>query len=193
MKIIPLYPTEALLIKGALALKPSAQKELYDRFAPKMLGICGRYVKDKATAEDVLIEGFLKVFEKLSSYSFQGSFEGWLRKIFTRTALDFLRKNKEIHFTALEPLERSLIEVPTHETEVYGSTLSLENLLAGVNELPEGYRLVFNLYVLDGYSHTEISKALEISVGTSKSQLSRARKMLQAHFKSLKTQRHGKN
>jgi len=94
LKIVSLYPSEKILIDQLLAKNPGAQKELYQRFSPKMLGVCMRYIKDLQYAEDVLLEGFLKVFDKLDSFTFKGSFEGWLRQIFVRASLDFIRRNK---------------------------------------------------------------------------------------------------
>ena len=164
MKIIPIYTTEKQLVEGVLAEHRTAQKTLYDRFSPKMYAICCRYFRDQSRAEDLLMEGFLKVFGKLHTFSFKGSFEGWMRKIFVRICLDELRKNNSFNFSdsgtlEIEAPDSVFLELPETETRP-----SLEYLLHEVNSLPLNYSLVFSLYVLDGYSHQEISTELGISV-----------------------------
>jgi len=192
LKIIPIYTTEKQLVEGVLAEHRTAQKTLYDRFSPKMYAICCRYFRDQSRAEDLLMEGFLKVFGKLHTFSFKGSFEGWMRKIFVRICLDELRKNNSFNFSdsgtlEIEAPDSVVLELPEAETRP-----SLEYLLHEVNSLPLNYSLVFSLYVLDGYSHQEISTELGISVAASKVQLSRARKTLQQRLESFKTSQHGK-
>lgn len=192
MKIIPIYTTEKQLVEGVLAEHRTAQKTLYDRFSPKMYAICCRYFRDQSRAEDLLMEGFLKVFGKLHTFSFNGSFEGWMRKIFVRICLDELRKNNSFNFSdsgtlEIEAPDSVVLELPEAETRP-----SLEYLLHEVNSLPLNYSLVFSLYVLDGYSHQEISTELGISVAASKVQLSRARKTLQQRLESFKTSQHEK-
>lgn len=192
MKIIPIYTTEKQLVEGVLAEHRTAQKTLYDRFSPKMYAICCRYFRDQSRAEDLLMEGFLKVFGKLHTFSFNGSFEGWMRKIFVRICLDELRKNNSFNFSdsgtlEIEAPDSVVLELPEAETRP-----SLEYVLHEVNSLPLNYSLVFSLYVLDGYSHQEISTELGISVAASKVQLSRARKTLQQRLESFKTSQHEK-
>ena len=193
MKIIPIYTTEKQLIEGVLAEHRTAQKVLYDRFSPKMYAVCLRYFRDQSLAEDMLMEGFLKVFSKLHSFAFQGSFEGWLRKIFVRICLDELRKSKDFNFSEPTAAENIAISESPLECAVNDQIPSIEDLLLEVNSLPLNYRLVFSLYVLDEYSHQEISSELGISVAASKVQLSRARKMLQQRLEYLKITHHGKN
>ena len=192
MKIIDLYSTEKQLIEGVLAQNPKAQKRLYEQFSPLMFAVCKRYFKDHSTAEDLLIEGFLKVFNHLHTFSFQGSFEGWMRRIFIRICLDELRKRKPIVFSNTEVLNAKAIEDTPLEFGVGETMPKLETLLEAVDALQDSYRLVFSMYVLDGYSHKEISGELGISVAASKVQLSRARKMLQMRIDSLKTVHDGK-
>lgn len=146
---------------------------LYDRYSPKLFGLCKRYVKGREDAEDVLLEGFFKIFKHIQQYSGSGSFEGWMRRIVVNEALMFLRKGH--NFKA--DIELNNIDI--------GSQISVEDELAAqdildlLDLLPTGYRTVFNLYVLEGYKHREIAEILNISINTSKSQLILARKKLQ--------------
>ena len=139
-----------------------------------MLGLCRRYIKDSNEAESVMITGFLKVFDKIDQFSGEGSFEGWVRRIMVNESLLYLRKNKgmyievDIEYADLEP-----------NYDLASANLQTEDLLKLVNSLPVGYRTVFNMFAIEGYSHQEIANKLQISENTSKSQLSRARKMLQ--------------
>jgi len=177
-----------------LAQEPLAQKEFYERFSPKMLAVCMRYVGQLPQAEDLLIEGFLKAFKSLGSYKSQGSLEAWLRRIFINTALDFLRKNKkDILSNALKnSTHEFIISADDHAAAAEfefepNAACSLDLILACVSELPEPQALVFNLYVLDGYSHQEISDFLGMSVANSKSILHRSRKQLKEALIQLKT------
>lgn len=150
------------------------QYELYQRFAPKMYGVCLRYAANAEEAEDLLQEGFVKVFRKLDSFRREGSFEGWVRRIFVNTAIEQFRRK-----TYLQPITER------EEDTVEGKYLSvLDNLaerdiIGLVQQLSPGYRTVFNMYVVEGYTHKEVADALGISEGTSKSQLSRAKLILQ--------------
>ena len=161
------------LIEGCIRKESQAQRELYDRMAPRMMAVCYRYAKDQADAEDMLQEGFVKVFQKIQEYKRQGSFEGWIRKIMVRTAIDHLRKYKYLQqHTEINPeITQDLVEVET-------DSLELEYLYSIIQELPAGYRVVFNLYAIEGYSHKEIGAQLEISESTSRSQYTRARAIL---------------
>lgn len=156
----------------------SAQKALYNMFAPKMLGVCLRYAGNRESAEDFLQDGFIKVFEKIHTFRFKGSFEGWMRRIMVNLIIESFRRQK---FTTGEideyADEGALIGEEESSDEI--TPPSLDVLLALVQQLPERYRLVFNLYVLEELSHDEIARQLNISSGTSKSNLSRARKLLQ--------------
>ncbi|MGZ3924106.1 MAG: RNA polymerase sigma factor, partial [Flavisolibacter sp.] len=150
------------------------QQELYDRFSPKMYGVCLRYAGNTEEAEDILQEGFIKIFNKINSYRGDGSFEGWIRRIFVNTAIEHFRKK-----TYLQPITE------TEENTVEGKYLSVLDSLAEkdivrlIQQLSPGYRTVFNMYVVEGYTHKQIADMLGISEGTSKSQLSRAKLILQ--------------
>ncbi|MBL0742798.1 RNA polymerase sigma factor [Chryseolinea lacunae] len=162
------------LIKGCLRRDSSAQRLLYDTYSSKMYGLCYRYVKDSMEAEDILVTAFMKVFDKIGQFKSEGSFEGWIRRIVVNEALTFLRRNRSMYLeTDLEQADRE----PDYNS--LSDHLEAEDLLKMIQELPTGYRIVFNLYAIDGYSHKEIAEQLGISENTSKSQLSRARVYLQ--------------
>lgn len=174
--------TEEVLLNDCRKGRADAQTKLYERFAPRMLGICFRYIHDREEAEHVMIGGMIKVFEKLDQYQGGGSFEGWVRKIMVNESLMYIRKNKNM---SLE------VEVQKAESEPdYQSleqTLEAADLLKLIAALPVGYCTVFNLYAIEGYNHQEIANLLGITENTSKSQLSRARKYLQARLFELET------
>jgi len=150
-----------------------AQKLLYDKYAPTMFGICLRYAADYHTAEDILQDGFVKVFKHIGQFRNEGSFEGWMKRIFVNTAIEYYRKTaKAFRFSPLS----AVMERPFEDVQFVN--LEREELLALIQQLPDGYRLVFNLYVIEGFTHDEISKQLNINLGTSKSQLARAKKYL---------------
>jgi len=166
--------TEEDLIKGCIKRERSAQKRLYDTFSPKMYAICSRYVKDSMEAEDVLITAFTKILDRIEQFKGEGSFEGWIRRVVVNEALTYLRKNRSMYVeTELDAAYRE----PDYQT--LSDHLEAEDLLNLIQELPAGYRIVFNLYAIDGYSHKEIAEQLNITESTSKSQLSRARVFLQ--------------
>ncbi len=172
---------ETILIKKCQQFDRRAQKVIYDRYAPTMLGVCRRYLKDLMEAENVLSEGFFKAFTKIKQFSFNGSFEGWLRRIMVNEALMHLRKRNNFNLS----LETSNLQIASREnTEDLAHTNSILELL---NKLPTGYRTVFNLYVIEGYKHKEIADKLNISINTSKSQLIKARKRLQVLVNEEKT------
>ncbi|MBI5219035.1 MAG: sigma-70 family RNA polymerase sigma factor [Bacteroidia bacterium] len=168
------------LVKDCLKNGKGAMDELYKRFAPKMFGVCLRYAKNRMEAEDFLQEGFIKVFLNLNTFRFDGSLEGWVRRIIVNTSINFYRQKGPW----MEDVETSR----DANSEVFNSDvvsdLSAQELLQYVQELPEGYRMVFNLYVVEGYLHKEIGEMLNISENTSKSQLAKARKALQEKIKS---------
>ena len=145
-----------------------AQSEVYHLFAGKLFALCLKYSKNHQDAQDNLQDGFITIFKKIDQYQFKGSFEGWLKRIMINTALQKYREKSVLNLVTEEIPER--VEVEVDEEEV-----SLDFLLSLIQQLPNQYRLVFNLYVLDGFSHKEIAKMLGISEGTSKSNLSRAR------------------
>ena len=156
-----------------------AQKMIYEKYAPKMLSVCRMYIKDIQFAEDVMMRGFLKLFEKIKQFEQKGSFEGWIRKIMIREAIDFHRRNKKFEFT--DQFEEGL---QAEDLQIYKSdyTTYIQRL---IDELPEGYRTVFVMYVIEEYKHKEIAEMLDISESTSRSQLTKARKILQEGAKIL--------
>ncbi len=165
---------EQELIKGCIRRERAAQKRLYETFSGKMYSLCCRYVKDSMEAEDVLVTAFTKILDKIEQYKSEGSFEGWIRRIVVNESLNYLRRNRNMY------LEMDL-EAANYEPDYHSISdhLEAEDLLKMIGELPSGYRIVFNLYAIDGYSHKEIAEQLGISENTSKSQLSRARTYLQ--------------
>lgn len=158
-----------------------AQKAVYDRFAAKMFLICLRYVSDRTIAEDLLQEGFVTLFSKLDSYKGDGSFEGWARKIFVTTALMYLRKKDALKMS--EDIDNARNISSSYSTPM--QSVGYKELLKLIGTLPTGFRTVFNLYVLEGYSHKEIGNMLGISEVTSRTQLSRARTMLQEKIRGM--------
>ena len=172
--------TEEELLEGCRKGKASAQRGLYDRLAPKMLGVCFRYIKDREEAEHVMIGGLVKVFDKLDQFKGDGSFEGWVRRIIVNDCLMYIRKNRNMS------LQSDIEDVNDDPNlKVMEEQLDAKDLIKLIEELPVGYRTVFNLYAIEGYNHAEIAKQLEISENTSKSQLSRARKWLQNRLAEL--------
>ena len=165
---------EAELIKGCVSGNPRAQKQLYDTFSGKMMGVCLRYCKSEEVAQDALQEGFVKVFSKLSEFKMDGSFEGWIRRIMVNTSLDILRKDKKHAFHA--DVDEVSFLLPDNET-ITGD-LAAQELLKLLNTLPDGYRVVFNMFAIEGFSHKEIAEHLGVTENTSKSQYSRARAYL---------------
>lgn len=172
MKIIQLFHSEDALIKRALKRDVTAERLLFDRLAPKMLSVCRYYISDLHYAEDVMITAFAKIFENLDKYRFEGSFEGWIRRIMVRESIDFLRSRKKMYFVEIEEAENKIVE--TAELRVDPETLQ-----AMIDKLPDGYKTVLLLFAVDGFSHKEIAEVLGISESTSKSQLYKARRMLQ--------------
>jgi RNA polymerase sigma factor (sigma-70 family) len=171
-KLLKLYKNETDLITDCLAGKRNAQEALYKKYSSKMLAICLRYLSDKAEAEDAMINGFVRVFSQLENFRQEGSFEGWIRRIVVNEALAMLRKKSKMY---LEPAESADYHA---DYQIEEKHLEAEELLAMVQQLPTGYRTVFNLYAIEGYSHKEIADLLGITESTSKSQLNRARNML---------------
>lgn len=173
---------ETDLIHACRKQNPKAQRMLYDKYASTMLGLCRRYVRGELESEDVMIRGFMKVFTKIQMYEGKGSFEGWMKRIMINEALGYIRKNKAMYLeTEIEAADKE----PDFDT--LSTELEAKDLLKMINELPSGYRTIFNLYAIEGYSHKEISELLGINENTSKSQLSRARMHLQK--KLLETER----
>ena len=187
LKVIQLYKNEAQLIKKAAKNHRDAQHTLYEMHAPKMLSVCRYYIKDVHQAEEVMLNGFFKVFTQLKSFKSEGSFEGWIRRIMIRESISFLRKKKKLEFSA-DDME--VYEKPVNDTNVEFEVDDIQQL---IDKLPEGYRMVFNMYAIEGYKHSEIAEMLSIGESTSKSQLFKARKLLQQQIKQLKNVSNGTN
>lgn len=165
---------EEALIKKCRDFDRQAQQAVYDKYSAKMFGLSLRYVKDETDAEDVVIGSFVKVFEKIDQFKGDGSFEGWIRRIVVNESLGHIRKNKSMYLEVdIEHADRE----PDYSS--LNSHLEAKDLMKLVQQLPVGYRTVFNLYAVEGYSHKEIAVELGVSENTSKSQLSRARALLQ--------------
>lgn len=164
---------ESQLLKECRRGNEAAQKALYDSYSAKMLGVCYRYVHNKPDAEDILQEGFIKVFTALNQFQSKGSLEGWIRRIMVNTAINFLNKNKKLR----EQLDTDDINLATVESA--DSALHQQDILSMMEQLPKGYRTIINLYAIEGYSHKEIGKMLDIEEVTSRSQYARGKKMLQ--------------
>ena len=184
MKIIHLHQKETEIIKLAVENNRQAQQQIYSRFSSKMLSVCRQYIKDIQLAEDVMITAFMKVFTHLSKFEHKGSFEGWIRRIMVNECISYLRVQKKVKFTEDEIyFEESFNAID--------SQFSIDQIQFLIDALPDGYKMVFNLYAIEGYKHNEIAKMLGINEGTSKSQLSHARKMLQTQINTLKKQDNG--
>ncbi|WP_025762904.1 RNA polymerase sigma factor [Dyadobacter tibetensis] len=179
-RILAFFNQDKHLVSALRQGNAKAQRQVYDRYAPNMLSICVRYIGDRMQAEDVMIEGLTKVFSKIDQFNGEGSLEGWIRRIIVNEALGYLRKQK-----------RGMEESLHLNAEYYAdgvaadADMEAESLLSFIQELPTGYRTVFNLYAIEGYSHKEISELLDISESTSKSQLHRARQLLQKRLSIL--------
>jgi RNA polymerase sigma factor (sigma-70 family) len=184
LKIINIHKNQTRLIKEAAGKSRQAQHVLYQTFAPKMLSVCRMYIKDLQQAEEVMLDGFLKVFTHINEFKNQGSFEGWIRKIMVRQCIDFIRKKPKLQFSD----EVDHLEVNQDEIQISYET---QHIQQAIDELPEGYKMVINLFAIEGYKHDEIAAIMNITEGTSKSQLHKARKMLQEKLKTNKSTAHG--
>ncbi|MEL6810235.1 MAG: RNA polymerase sigma factor [Bacteroidota bacterium] len=174
MRVVSLHKNYEKLISRAKKGNRKAQHELYELFAPKMLSVCRQYLKRTELAEEVMLSGFLKVFTHLGSYKNEGSFEGWIRRIMVNESISQLRKDKKLQFQNETELENSKEHVAYIET-----ALEVDEIQKMIDALPDGYKTVFVLYAVEGYKHSEIAELLNISESTSKTQLFKARKMLQ--------------
>jgi RNA polymerase sigma factor (sigma-70 family) len=172
--------TESDLINGCIEGNRRMQEELYNRFSGRMYAVCLRYAGNGEEAQDILQDGFIKVYKKLDSFRGEGSFEGWVRRIFVNTAIEHFRRKK--YLSPVTEKEENTIE--GKYTSVLDE-MAAKDIMALVQELSPGYRTVFNMYVVEGYSHKEIATMLGISEGTSKSQLSRAKVILQDMVKQF--------
>ena len=181
-------PSETDLIQGCIDGDRQMQKMLYEQFAPKMYGVCLRYAGNENDASDILQEGFIKVFKNLTKFRSEGSFEGWVRRIFVNTAIEHYRKKVSL-FNVSEAQE-NMIEDPGLNAL---DNLAAKDIMKVVNELSPGYKAVFNLHVIEGYSHKEIADMLSITEGTSKSQLARAKGVLKKALENYMQKTNNKN
>jgi len=185
-----LYPSEEKsLIAGCKENESRAWKKLYELYAPAMLGVCVRYTNDFGKAKDVLHEGFITVLRKIGSYSEKGSFEGWMRRIFITKALEFLREDRLWRHTDISDYEEEIEPIDNSAVQ----KLSEEDILKCISELPVGCRVVFNMYVIEGFSHAEIANMLNIKEVTSRTQFAYARQLLQEKIQKLQNSTKVKN
>lgn len=173
------------LIENCKLNDTEAQGKLYRLFASKLFSVCLKYSKNYAEAEDNLQDAFLTIFAKIEQFQHKGSFEGWLKRITVNTVLQRYRSDKVFNLVS----ENETEEV---EIEIEDNSISMDYLLQIIQALPDRYRLVFSLYVLDGYSHNEIAEMLDINIGTSKSNLARARQILKSKIENYRTKEHMK-
>ncbi len=168
--------TEELMLQGCLENSATAQEALYNRFSPRMLGVCYRFARNREDAEDMLQEGFIKVFSQIHQFRNQGALEGWVRKIIVHTCINVLKKNKK--FTDSVDLFHAN-SIYLNENNI-PSILQAKQVVECIRMLPVGYKTVLNLYAIEGYSHKEIASILDIEESTSRSQYTRAKAMLEA-------------
>ncbi|MBX9891640.1 MAG: sigma-70 family RNA polymerase sigma factor [Chitinophagaceae bacterium] len=167
--------TEQSIIAGCLQNDPLAQRELYNRYSPKMLSVCYRFAQNREDAEDMLQEGFIKVFTQIHTFQNKGAFEGWIRRIVIHTCINLLKKNKKFH----EQLSLEYAETVHFKEETIPSMMQARQVVECIRQLPLGYRTVLNLYAIEGFSHKEIGTMLDIEESTSRSQYTRAKNMLE--------------
>ncbi len=180
--------TIEVLLAGCKAGKREAQAQLYRLTAPKMMAICMRYSKDQMEAEDVMQIAYVKIFQKIGEFREEGSFEGWMKRIVLNSAIENYRKNlRMLQVVNIEDAP----ELASQQADY--SSLGMQDLMRVIQKLADGYRMVFNMYVIEGYSHKEIAETLGISEGASKSQLSRARAILQQEIIKMENYQYGTN
>ncbi len=167
--------TEQSIIAGCIQNDPLAQRELYNRYSPKMLSVCYRFAQNREDAEDMLQEGFIKVFTQIHTFQNKGAFEGWIRRIIIHTCINLLKKNKKFH----EQLSLEYAETVQFREETIPSMMQARQVVECIRQLPLGYRTVLNLYAIEGFSHKEIGTMLDIEESTSRSQYTRAKNMLE--------------
>jgi RNA polymerase sigma factor (sigma-70 family) len=168
--------TEEYIIAGCLRNDPSAQRELFNRYSPKMLSVCYRYAPNREDAEDMLQEAFIKVFTQIHTFQNKGAFEGWIRRIIVHTCINLLKKHKKFN-ESLDLAQASYLQV---KEETIPSIMQAKQVTECIRLLPIGYRTVLNLYAIEGYSHKEIATMLDIEESTSRSQYTRAKAMLES-------------
>ena len=184
MKVLYLNQEEKEIIRLAIENNRSAQQKIYVQFSSKMLSVCRQYVKDIHQAEDIMITAFMKVFSNLKNFQHNGSFEGWIRRIMVNECISHIRVQKKVSFIE----DENYFEESFNNIE---SQFSVDDIQFLIDSLPDGYKIVFNLSAIEGYKHKEISSMLGITEGTSKSQLSHARKMLKEQIRALKNYSNG--
>ena len=184
MKVINLFQKEKELIQLAVENNRKAQQQIFAQFSPKMLGVCRQYIKDIHQSEDVMITAFMKVFANLENFQNNGSFEGWIRRIMVNECISFIRVQKKVKYIE----DEAYFEESFNNIE---SQFSIDDIQFLIDSLPDGYKMVFNLYAIEGYKHQEIASMLGINEGTSKSQLSHARRILQKQISILKNYSYG--
>lgn len=173
--------TDEDLIKGCIRKERGAQKALYERYADRLLGICARYAADTAEAEDILQEGFVRIFIHIRDFSAKGSLFNWMRKVMINTAITMYHKTLRHRYHQ----EIEAVQTPARDEMPGSSDFTHEELLAVIRSLPEGYRIIFNLYAIEGFKHREIAEMLGIDVNTSKSQYSRARRVIRKKLENI--------
>ena len=176
IKNLPLFGAEPNLVTECIKNNRLAQKEMYERLSSRMFAVCLRYIGDRETAKDVLQDGFIQLFSKLKQFKGDGSFEGWARRLFINTALMQIRKSDILK--SAQDIETPKIDLPHIEGGAI-ELLEAKALMELISQMPIGFRTVFNMYAIEGFTHQEIAKALDITEGGSRSQLSRARIWLQ--------------
>lgn len=184
LKVIYFNQEENEIIRLAIENNRSAQQKIYVKFCSKMLSVCRLYVKDIHQAEDIMITAFMKVFINLKNFEKKGSFEGWIRRIMVNECISHIRVRKKVSF----------IEDENYSEDSFNnieSQISVEDIQSLIDGLPDGYKIIFNLYAIEGYKHQEIASMLGISEGTSKSQLSHARRTLKEQIVKLKNYSNG--
>lgn len=181
MKSLALKFSEVQLIEQVIQQNRLAQKQLFEHFSPKMLGVCRQYTKNLHDAEEVMLHAFMKIFQHIGQFNNDGSFEGWIRQVMIRECISFLRQKKELAF--VDDINPNLL------TKLHSEQDHSEDYQALIDALPNGCKHIFILYVIEGYKHHEIAEMLHISVGTSKSQLAYAKKILKKHIKNTDDER----
>ncbi len=167
--------TEQAILSGCLKNDPVAQRELYNRYSPKMLSVCYRFAQSREDAEDMLQEGFIKVFTQIHTFQNKGAFEGWVRRIIVHTCINFLKKYKKFN-ESIDLVYANYLQV---KEETVPSIMQAKQVVECIRLLPVGYKTVLNLYAIEGYNHKEIAEMLDIEESTSRSQYTRAKTMLE--------------
>lgn len=176
-------PSQADLIRGCIERDPHLMEQFYKHFAPEMWVVCLRYTRNVMTAEDVMQEGFIRVFETIDSYSGAGAFPGWLRRVFVSTAINHFKKYYRFEKQETDFSYEPVVKYADNADVL--SKMSVDEMMNLLKTLPDGYRMVFNLYAIEGYSHKEIGELLGCSEATSRSQLLRARLQLMEKITSM--------